>query len=120
MIRRPPRSTRTDTLCPYTTLFRSTIAGFRFVTAQKVSRKNYDWVGLWVAEGNDQRTQIIGFNDTAHTVLANLPFRFGGMASLPDLHGVASHMTLIGEGRPGQPVPWLRLIWFTRPLDPQK
>src|SRR3546814_952770 len=23
MIRRPPRSTRTDTLCPYTTLFRS-------------------------------------------------------------------------------------------------
>src|SRR3546814_7418857 len=26
MIRRPPRSTRTDTLCPYTTLFRS---GFR-------------------------------------------------------------------------------------------
>src|SRR3546814_13677788 len=65
----PPRPDRTPT-----------IAGFRFVTAQKVSRKNYDWVGLWVAEGNDQRTQIIGFSDTAHTVLANLPFRFGGMA----------------------------------------
>src|SRR3546814_10166730 len=27
MIRRPPRSTRTDTLFPYTTLFRSTQAG---------------------------------------------------------------------------------------------
>src|SRR3546814_3542955 len=27
MIRRPPRSTRTDTLFPYTTLFRSTLAG---------------------------------------------------------------------------------------------
>src|SRR3546814_17477468 len=27
MIRRPPRSTRTDTLFPYTTLFRSTPAG---------------------------------------------------------------------------------------------
>src|SRR3546814_5455006 len=27
MIRRPPRSTRTDTLFPYTTLFRSTISG---------------------------------------------------------------------------------------------
>src|SRR3546814_7940209 len=26
MIRRPPRSTRTDTLFPYTTLFRSTVA----------------------------------------------------------------------------------------------
>src|SRR3546814_4871366 len=25
MSRRPPRSTRTDTLCPYTTLFRSTL-----------------------------------------------------------------------------------------------
>src|SRR3546814_7474699 len=25
MIRRPPRSTRTDTLCPYTTLFRSKV-----------------------------------------------------------------------------------------------
>src|SRR3546814_8076776 len=25
MIRRPPRSTRTDTLCPYTTLFRSSV-----------------------------------------------------------------------------------------------
>src|SRR3546814_19691003 len=25
MIRRPPRSTRTDTLCPYTTLFRSVV-----------------------------------------------------------------------------------------------
>src|SRR3546814_3688708 len=27
MIRRPPRSTRTDTLFPYTTLFRSSISG---------------------------------------------------------------------------------------------
>src|SRR3546814_1184274 len=28
MIRRPPRSTRTDTLFPYTTLFRSWVTGF--------------------------------------------------------------------------------------------
>src|SRR3546814_14582932 len=34
MIRRPPRSTRTDTLFPYTTLFRSVIAlGFAFEAA---------------------------------------------------------------------------------------
>ena len=97
-----------------------TIAGYRFITAQEVSRKDYAWVGVWVAEGTDQRTQIIAFSDTAHEVLADLPFRFGAMASLPDLHGAGSHMTLIGEGRPGQPVPWLRLIWPTRPLDPQK
>src|SRR3546814_3674304 len=31
MIRRPPRSTRTDTLFPYTTLFRSCRFGFRFL-----------------------------------------------------------------------------------------
>src|SRR3546814_19228601 len=28
MLRRPPRSTRTDTLCPYTTLFRSPETAF--------------------------------------------------------------------------------------------
>src|SRR3546814_218274 len=33
MIRRPPRSTRTDTLFPYTTLFRSAFARHRIVGA---------------------------------------------------------------------------------------
>src|SRR3546814_10545141 len=32
MIRRPPRSTRTDTLCPYTTLFRSITIGGQGLT----------------------------------------------------------------------------------------
>src|SRR3546814_21147673 len=37
MIRRPPRSTRTDTLFPYTTLFRSpVVAGNRAVAARVV------------------------------------------------------------------------------------
>src|SRR3546814_4917048 len=41
MIRRPPRSTRTDTLFPYTTLFRSRLCSSRFwletlVTQQRV------------------------------------------------------------------------------------
>src|SRR3546814_3940216 len=36
MIRRPPRSTRTDTLFPYTTLFRSTLKkGFRHIYAKR-------------------------------------------------------------------------------------
>src|SRR3546814_4704675 len=38
MIRRPPRSTRTDTLFPYTTLFRSPIAGE--TTALILSRRS--------------------------------------------------------------------------------
>src|SRR3546814_14360666 len=33
MIRRPPRSTRTDTLFPYTTLFRSEIARMTFLVS---------------------------------------------------------------------------------------
>src|SRR3546814_10434298 len=37
MIRRPPRSTRTDTLCPYTTLFRS--AAFDLVRAKTRRRE---------------------------------------------------------------------------------
>src|SRR3546814_985316 len=35
MIRRPPRSTRTDTLCPYTTLFRSRQRYRRFASARR-------------------------------------------------------------------------------------
>src|SRR3546814_8909899 len=37
MIRRPPRSTRTDTLFPYTTLFRSLIGTYDLKTVMKVS-----------------------------------------------------------------------------------
>src|SRR3546814_18541984 len=43
MIRRPPRSTRTDTLFPYTTLFRSLIVD--------VSRKSTTELGLNRSEG---------------------------------------------------------------------
>src|SRR3546814_2066252 len=39
MIRRPPRSTRTDTLFPYTTLFRSTRAEGRRVRADRRGRR---------------------------------------------------------------------------------
>src|SRR3546814_7410874 len=41
MMRRPPRSTRTGTLFPYTTLFRSlqSAVGFRLVVAEAVERR---------------------------------------------------------------------------------
>src|SRR3546814_10384615 len=38
MIRRPPRSTRTDTLFPYTTLFRSAVAARRPVERRRARR----------------------------------------------------------------------------------
>src|SRR3546814_14253813 len=36
MIRRPPRSTRTDTLFPYTTLFRSRLPGHRIDVRERL------------------------------------------------------------------------------------
>src|SRR3546814_6712951 len=36
MIRRPPRSTRTDTLFPYTTLFRSVLAEDRWIEIRQI------------------------------------------------------------------------------------
>src|SRR3546814_1032885 len=41
MIRRPPRSTRTDTLFPYTTLFRS-VVHHRFKRGDVVERQMFD------------------------------------------------------------------------------
>src|SRR6056297_3552329 len=40
MIRRPPRSTRTDTLFPYTTLFRSVGSGGEFVGVYVVGQRH--------------------------------------------------------------------------------
>src|SRR3546814_16264035 len=60
MIRRPPRSTRTDTLFPYTTLFRSL---FNLRTL-KVSQANTE-AGIWQkaneVEARTIETQLDGF-----------------------------------------------------------
>src|SRR3546814_19719287 len=54
MIRRPPRSTRTDTLFPYTTLFRSPKSGVFHVIA--AGRTNHAGNGSWhgITSGNAQ------------------------------------------------------------------
>src|SRR3546814_12988736 len=46
MIRRPPRSTRTDTLFPYTTLFRSKVRRSRLHAALAVARRFRQGVGV--------------------------------------------------------------------------
>src|SRR3546814_6444154 len=48
MIRRPPRSTRTDTLFPYTTLFRSTLDGFTLRNASATWSLDAWDVTLWM------------------------------------------------------------------------
>src|SRR3546814_3631935 len=64
MIRRPPRSTRTDTLFPYTTLFRS-LAGEDFVRARADRKLAFLRVGLPLfVEGHDHDGRAI-FQDLA-------------------------------------------------------
>src|SRR3546814_1658678 len=62
MIRRPPRSTRTDTLFPYTTLFRSA-RGIGFATAtmlaeagSRVALVDLDAAALGEAERSEEHT----------------------------------------------------------------
>src|SRR3546814_10583829 len=72
MIRRPPRSTRTDTLCPYTTLFRSLrgVADAHEVLRTEVQGAAVMRVELQVAFDGAQRTQ-------AHLHLFPLPAQRG-------------------------------------------
>src|SRR3546814_4821305 len=64
MIRRPPRSTRTDTLFPYTTLFRSRVIGVL------VAPENRD-VGIGIGAEGD------GGREENSVVLAVIDLRFG-------------------------------------------
>src|SRR3546814_11930886 len=64
MIRRPPRSTRTDTLFPYTTLFRSTAATAEDAAAQTMPAN--DWLRAL-------RRYMVG------VALANLVWEFAHM-----------------------------------------
>src|SRR3546814_20677445 len=50
MIRRPPRSTRTDTLCPYTTLFRSSVHESSLLPASLKLRQGQDDAMLALCE----------------------------------------------------------------------
>lgn len=91
------------------------LSGYRFTAADAVHRDGYTWIGLWVADGVVERSRIVAFNADRHLVLATLPVRLGSLASLPDLHSNAYALTLIGEGKPRQPVPLIRLNWPSGP-----
>src|SRR3546814_19683724 len=70
MIRRPPRSTRTDTLFPYTTLFRSEFRGSYGVA------QNYQTIPMLDASGYKSLLGAVGmteFEDTGE-LLEQFPF----------------------------------------------
>src|SRR3546814_19946387 len=60
MIRRPPRSTRTDTLFPYTTLFRSEISG---------AADGHQIGGAVLADGIDRHGAALGLADHGEQAL---------------------------------------------------
>src|SRR3546814_18576387 len=110
MIRRPPRSTRTDTLFPYTTLFRSsnifTGTGFALANAGKQS--------TWGVEFDGSVRPVDGLNLTLAMTWLNPKYdsfvgsAFGDISGtkpsgLPDLSasmGANYTHTFAGERRP--------------------
>src|SRR3546814_3814728 len=61
MIRRPPRSTRTDTLCPYTTLFRSVVATHRVtLSTEQARQRQVGALGLQILQRHVERTDSLG------------------------------------------------------------
>src|SRR3546814_12077803 len=71
MIRRPPRSTRTDTLFPYTTLFRSLLpAPSTVLFAQLLGVLGLCWNGARLAWPYDRR--LVGIDMVARLLVALL------------------------------------------------
>src|SRR3546814_4153053 len=67
MIRRPPRSTRTDTLFPYTTLFRSLdrIHGIQITAAAEPAFRGDDVASVHVHRRHQGRAQVRHQRDAA-------------------------------------------------------
>src|SRR3546814_1180488 len=66
MRRRPPRSTRTDTLFPYTTLFRSSHSSVRCWRSERLVTASTRW-RTSLSDGIDQRRSAIGARSEEHT-----------------------------------------------------
>src|SRR3546814_3317332 len=65
MIRRPPRSTRTDTLFPYTTLFRSTAVIVTTLPGVVTNRHRVEVTPLFPTSGLDCVAWVSGSNNVA-------------------------------------------------------
>src|SRR3546814_1584553 len=94
MIRRPPRSTRTDTLFPYTTLFRSVQARLRLCRGRPEERRCDAADGRDAAEGRAAERRLVRDADDLRPGLERLAARAGG-----DLRPRPRRDPLEGRGR---------------------
>src|SRR3546814_20343698 len=103
MIRRPPRSTRADTLFPYTTLFRSVVGLDVATVAQgRQRREGVRRAQLEVDAPVDELEQLRRELDVADAAGAALDLPVGGAAQRdlllgPDLH--SAHVAQVAVGR---------------------
>src|SRR3546814_2931927 len=113
MIRRPPRSTRTDTLFPYTTLFRSmTITGEQASWMwEQATKKRQNLLAMLMMHADLKLVDIYSFSldralelvgegtDKAalQALLEKISFRFGDLADANKEHFVLSNPVQIGR-----------------------
>src|SRR3546814_14863701 len=99
MIRRPPRSTRTDTLFPDTTLFRSEPAGYRSVQ-QEVTRALAapdDFVEVPAAAPERWRKTSGLFRDREDDAAAGTSSRASSRVASPDARSASRTCSAISE-----------------------
>src|SRR3546814_6389185 len=93
MIRRPPRSTRTDTLFPYTTLFRS----LRVIAADQIAGLDADAAGAATDRRADQRIAEIDFGGFAAGLVGEQPCRTFISGSARVVVFMRSHVLLVDQ-----------------------
>src|SRR3546814_15131026 len=87
MIRRPPRSTRTDTLFPYTTLFRSERASFPTRPCSNTNAQDAWFVGLVILPIDG-----VVCRDCRHAIARAQYRTLRGGGRLPQWRQPASHL----------------------------
>src|SRR3546814_14997785 len=96
MIRRPPRSTRTDTRVPYTTLFRSglLIAVAEMALAGNIGATLEGVTDAFTAFGEDQARYIVTSHNPEAIEAAGIPVTRIGTTGGDALHMQAQQVTL--------------------------
>src|SRR3546814_13304517 len=99
MIRRPPRSTRTDTLFPYTTLFRSHVRADRHVVPAVEPQRGHAPAHRIVVQATGLPRRVAGatrdqFLEGARRLVQRRPQL--GIRKVADMRGPSQHGLLYG------------------------